>query len=86
MEIFKFDRQIRHLAAGKKLRVLAGQAFHLIWSADEWKTVCKTEGRNTGLSRATSADVETEGSAKPAEIEFTFFWLGTEARWEGRKF
>src|SRR5271154_592139 len=36
VEIFRLNRQLQSMAAGKKLRVLADDQFSLVWTLDDW--------------------------------------------------
>jgi glucoamylase len=83
VEIFSLARQIKRMAAGKKLRVLALEDFRLVWSADGWETVSSTQSSNLGFI-GHFADIATMPE-QPGRISFTFEWL-TPGRWEGKNF
>jgi len=82
-EMWKFNRRPRTIHSGCTLRVLAGAAFRLHWTADEWRHVSDL------ASTATGAGVDFVDIPVPpnqtAPLRFTFFWTGP-GRWEGRDF
>jgi glucoamylase len=49
-EVFKRRRHISSIAAGKILRIVAGDQFRVVWSTDNWKT--KQESDATGVDEA----------------------------------
>jgi glucoamylase len=83
VEIFKLDRKIERMTAGKRLRILADSHFLLRWSPDDWSTVNNIESRHIGYAGHV-VDIETE-TGQQGRIGFTFAWL-PECRWEGRNF
>jgi glucoamylase len=83
VEIFTMARQIRQMAPGKTLRVLALEQFRLAWSPDDWNTARSTESR--GLSSIGHfADIATM-PGQVGRISFTVEWL-VQGRWEGTNF
>jgi glucoamylase len=83
IEIFRLDRQLPSIVAGKKLRMLADEHFFLVWTLDDWKTVHSMDSHNLGCV-GHFADMETEpGSA--GRVIFTLKWR-LHDRWEGRNF
>jgi glucoamylase len=83
IEVFRLDRQLQAMPAGKRLRMLADGHFLLVWTTDDWKTVRTTESRAVGCV-GHFADMETEASTT-GKVIFTMKWrLGN--RWEGRNF
>ena len=48
-EMWKFNRRPRTIQPGCTLRVLAGTAFRLRWSADEWRDACDYPSQATGV-------------------------------------
>ena len=81
IEVFRLNRQVQTMSAGKKLRVLADDHFCLVWTVDDWQTVSRTESRTVGYA-GHFADLETE-AGKPGKALFTLAWRD---RWEGRNF
>jgi glucoamylase len=81
VEVFRLNRQVQTMVAGKKLRVLADDHFCVVWSSDGWQTTHKTESRTVGYA-GHFADIETE-PATEGRILFTVAWRD---HWEGRNF
>lgn len=83
IEVFKMRRQLKSIEAGRVMRIIAQNAFRVIWSADGWKTSKILE--STALGHAGSfADISTD-QKQTGELSFTLFWT-EENRWEGRNF
>jgi glucoamylase len=83
IEVFRLDRQIHSMVAGKKLRMLADAQFFLVWTLDDWKTQQNMESHNLGCA-GHFADIETRPGS-PGRVIFTLKW-GRDNRWEGRNF
>ena len=83
IEIFRFERQIKAMPAGGRLRILANDQFYLVYTLDDWTTVRTADSRHLGCAGHV-ADIETE-SGKPGRLIFTFKWRQSN-RWEGRNF
>jgi glucoamylase len=83
VEIFRLERQLENIAAGRKLRVLADDQFAMVWTTDDWKTTSRKESRNVGPA-GYFVDAETE-AGKAGRIIFTLQWHQDD-RWEGRNF
>jgi len=83
IEVFRLERQLQSIPAGRKLRMLADEEFFLVWSVDEWKTVRQAESRSVGCA-GHFADMETE-PGKAGRVVFTMHWQSQD-RWEGRNF
>jgi glucoamylase len=83
IEVFRLERQLHSIPAGRKLRMLADEEFFLVWSVDDWKTVRKAESRSVGCA-GHFADMETE-PGKAGRVVFTMHWQSQD-RWEGRNF
>ncbi len=82
-EIWKFNRQVRAMSAGRTLRIQASAPFRLRWSGDEWRNAHDTGSTPTGLG-VEFVDVPVAlGQRTP--IRFTFLWTDV-GRWEGRDF
>ena len=80
MEIWKSNRQVRHVHAGTQLRVLGYAPFQLHWTNDGWATKSDTPSTPTALG-IEYVDIPI-GAGQKAPIQFTFLWL-KENRWEG---
>jgi glucoamylase len=83
LEIWKFNRQIRAIPAGTKLRLLASSPFQLHWSADQWATVHDTSSTATELGVHFVDIVTDKDHSDP--LRFTFYWTA-ESRWEGKDY
>jgi glucoamylase len=83
VEIFKLDRKIKHMVAGKKLRVIALDHFVLVWTPDNWITTCSTPSRMVGCA-GHYADIPT-APGQIGRITFTMNWFA-QARWQGENF
>jgi glucoamylase len=83
IEVFRLNRQITHMVAGRKLRVLADDHFCLVWTMDNWQTTGSIDSRTVGYA-GHFVDLETKPD-QSGEIIFTFNWRGKD-RWEGRNF
>ncbi len=81
IEVFRLNRQVQTMVAGKKLRVLADDHFCVVWSLDDWQTVRRIESRTVGYA-GHFADLETE-AGKAGRLVFTLAWRD---HWEGRNF
>jgi glucoamylase len=81
IEVFRLNRQVQTMVAGRKLRVLADDHFCVVWSVDDWQTVRRTESRTVGYA-GHFADLETE-AGKAGKVVFTLAWRD---HWEGRNF
>ena len=82
IEVFRFDRQIHRMTAGRKLRLMADEAFSAVWTVDEWKTVRTTESHNLGWA-GHFADLAT--APGEGQLIFTFHWKN-DGHWEGQNF
>jgi len=83
VEIFRLNRQVESIIAGRKLRLLADDNFCLVWTVDDWQTVRRVESRAVGYA-GHFADMETE-PGKAGRVIFTLQWR-KDQRWEGRNF
>ncbi len=81
-EIWKFNRQIRSVRAGQKLRIVARAPFTLRWTRGDWSGARETVARGTAAF-AWYVDIEV-AQRERAPVRFTFAWEG--GRWEGRDF
>ncbi len=82
-EIWKFNRQVREMSAGRTLRIQAPAPFRLRWSGDEWRGARDACSTPTGLG-VEFVDVPV-ALGQQAPIRFTFLWTDV-GRWEGRDF
>jgi glucoamylase len=83
LEIWKFNRQVRSIPAGRTLRIQAGAPFRLHSTYDNWEHAVDTSSTPTGAGVEFVDIPVTPGQRAP--IRFTFFWLET-ANWERRDF
>ncbi|HTZ57792.1 MAG TPA: glycoside hydrolase family 15 protein [Acidobacteriaceae bacterium] len=83
IEIFRLDRQVQSIPAGRRLRMLAQDHFLLLWTDDDWKTVRTTESRRVGCI-GHFADMDTQASIA-GRVIFTMKW-SLDNRWEGRNY
>jgi glucoamylase len=81
IEVFRLNRQLQSIVAGRKLRLLADDHFCLVWTVDNWETTHRTESRTMGVA-GHFADMETE-PGKAGKVIFTVAWRDY---WEGRNF
>jgi glucoamylase len=83
LEIWKFNRQARSVAAGSTLRIQGRAPFRLRWSLDAWISSSESRSLTTALGIHYADVVVPRG--QQADVQFTFFW--TEAgSWEGKDF
>jgi glucoamylase len=82
LDIWKFDRQVGTVVAGRTVRWIAPRAFTLRITADAWATErdVRSTDHEIGLSWV---DLTTDPSG--GLLQFTFMWAD-EQRWEGRNF
>ncbi len=83
VEIFRLNRHLHSIIAGRKLRVLADDQFTVVWTVDDWQTVHTKDSATVGYS-GHFADLETE-AGKAGMVIFTLRWRLND-RWEGRNF
>ena len=83
VEVFRLNRQLHSIVAGRKLRVLADEHFTVVWTVDDWQTVRTKESATVGYA-GHFADLETE-PGKAGKVIFTLRWRMND-RWEGRNF
>src|SRR5262249_46501073 len=83
VEIWKFNRQVRSIQSGCRLRVLGRAPFRMHWTADEWQHSTETDSTPTGVGQH-YADIAVDLQQK-APVRFTFYWPEAQ-RWEGRDF
>jgi glucoamylase len=83
IEIWKFNRQPRTIAAGTRLKIIARTAFRLHWTIDEWKHTNDSDSIHTAVGQ-NYCDIIVD-AAQRTPVRFTFYWLDA-GRWEGRDF
>ena len=83
LEVWKFNRQPRVVAAGATLRIQDASAFRLHWTLDDWKSATDAP------SAAAMPEIHFVDVAVPKEqktpIRFTFYRPET-GHWDGRDF
>jgi glucoamylase len=83
LEVWKFNRQVRAVAPGVTLRVLAGRPFMLHWCPGDWDKVSDSDSKSTVIGLH-YVDIPVPKSQR-APIKFTFRW-SEENRWLGKDF
>jgi hypothetical protein len=83
VEVFRIERQVKKMVAGRTLRILADDHFALIYTVDDWQTVYTEQSRSMGVA-GHFVDVKTEPN-QAGSVIFTMHW-GQSDRWEGRNF
>lgn len=83
LEIWKFNRRVRTVAAGTTLRIQAPVPFSLHWTLQEWKSVKDTGAISTAVG-IHYADIRIPKGQK-APVHFTFYWPDV-GRWEGKDY
>ncbi len=78
LEVWKPNRRVRAVLAGRTLRIVAPAAFTLHWSDDDWVTVHDDDATVTGLGLG-YVDLPTRAGHR-APLRFTFH---RESGWEG---
>jgi glucoamylase len=79
LEIYSLRRPIQKIDAGDTLRVVDGERFDLVWSADGWQTVQRARSGELG-SAGFTADIAAV--AGPSQISWTLQWTAPN-RWLG---
>ncbi len=84
IEVFKvLRRQIRHMPAGKTLRITSAARFQVTWTADDWHSTQVLDSTQMGYA-GSFADLPTQ-PGQTGRLSFTLYWPD-EHRWEGRNF
>jgi glucoamylase len=81
---WRFNNKLQTMPVGRVLRIETLVPSVVRWSADGWRTVQETPGRDTGLDEY-AADLPTGDLAPGTAIAFTFYWPEA-GRWEGVDF
>ena len=79
LEIWKLNRQLKSIKAGRTLRIEALDAFDLRLTRDEWQTYEESTSISTEVGIQFVDLSGTENQEKP--LHFSFRWRGAEA-WE----
>ncbi len=83
VEVFRLNRHLHSIIAGRKLRILAEEHFSAVWTVDDWQTVRTKDSTTVGYA-GHFVDLETE-AGKAGMVIFTVRWRLND-RWEGRNF
>ncbi len=83
LEIWKFNRQVREVAAGVILRIQAAAPFMLHWSRDNWLHSVDSRSEATAIGIHFVDISIAQGERAP--VTFTFKWLD-ENRWDGKNY
>ena len=81
MEVFRLTRPITNMLEGGTLRIVDAERFQVVWSADDWKTVERTDSRQVGYPGSYADIIPTSKAGE--NIGFTLCWP-EENRWLGR--
>ncbi len=84
-EFWSLRHPIRRMPHGKILRIIVETEATIVWSADRWKNINKSETTNVNSLNLWFADFPTKAMPAGSAIEFTFFWKN-EQRWEGKNY
>jgi glucoamylase len=84
-EFWSFRHPLRHLPAGKTLRIILAADATLRWSADGWNSTNVLEATRQDVLELWFADLPTAKLAPGSGVEFTFFWK-EPGHWEGKNF
>jgi glucoamylase len=79
LEIYSLRRPIQKIAAGDTLRILDGDRFDLLWSADGWKTVQTAPSRSLGSAGYSAELAPADGRG---DLSWTLHWP-EQGRWLG---
>jgi glucoamylase len=79
LEIYSLRRPIQKITAGDTLRILEGDRFDLLWSADHWKTVQSVKSIDRG-NAGFSADIAAPTGV--GQISWTLHWTTADS-WLG---
>ncbi len=83
IEVWKQRRKISSISVGKTLRVIAADAFEVLYTTDNWLTRRTVNSHSLG-SAGSAADVPP-AEKQTAELIFTLYWQASR-RWEGQNF
>ncbi|MGO9062609.1 MAG: glycoside hydrolase family 15 protein [Candidatus Binataceae bacterium] len=83
LEVWKFNRQVKEVASGATLRILAERPFVLHWCLGDWNNNGDTDSRTTVIGLHYVDIAVPNGQTAP--VKFTFRWLD-DNQWEGRDF
>jgi glucoamylase len=84
LALWRFNRKLRSMPAGKMLRVESGAPSLVHWSCNGWDSTHDARGVDSTLG-VWYADLPTEMLAPGSRVEFTFYWP-VEQRWEGTNY
>ncbi len=83
LNLWKFNRHVKSVSPGDRLRILATAPFMLHRSNDEWQHFIDSGSTSTPLGFE-YVDIDI-GASDTAPIRFTFKWRETDS-WEGRDY
>jgi len=81
LEIFSLRRPIQTIGAGDTLRILDGNRFSLLWSADGWQTIQSQASCSLG-SAGHSAEIAPAQRVNGGDLKWTLYWP-EQGRWLG---
>lgn len=76
-DIWSFRHSIKHMPAGKTLRIIVGADAIVTWSSDGWTNLEKYDTKKDNILNIWYADLPTEKLPEKSEVLFTFFWKDT---------
>jgi glucoamylase len=79
LEVFSLRRPIQRVNAGDTLRILDGERFELVWTADNWTTSETAPSRSLGSA---GFSVDITAGAGPGKLSWTLHWPEAD-RWLG---
>jgi glucoamylase len=79
LEVYSLRRPIQRVNAGDTLRILDGERFELVWTADNWATFETTPSRSLGSA---GFSVDISAGPGPGKLSWTLHWPEA-GRWLG---
>ena len=73
-EMWSLRHSIRHMPAGRVLRLIVAADAIIIWSANDWATTSQMDATQISALNLWFADLPTENCSDGSTIQFTFFW------------
>jgi glucoamylase len=82
-QIWRFNKVLKNLEAGKSLRIEVMAKATVIWTDDAWQTTRSTGATDTGIG-IFIVDIKPV-KEQASKIEFTFYWENT-GNWESKNY
>jgi glucoamylase len=80
LEVWKFNRRVKHIPRGRMLRIQAHAEFRLRFTTNAWQTQSDRDSTDTGID-IHYCDI-SPNEFQDAPLQFTFFWTNAN-HWEG---